>query len=124
VGFVVQMVAGQTVGLLDLTPCYRMESYVAAALLVLLAVEIAGQQVYDVLGRQPVEQDGEVVGEPAGVDVLVLAQAEKSVAKDKNPEQELATGFVQTAAAFADADPILLVIVAAAVATDWLALDW
>jgi len=31
---------------------------------------------------------------------------------------------VQTAAAFDDADPILLEAVAAAIATDWLALDW
>jgi len=44
----------QTVGLLDLTPCFRMESY-AAALLVPLAVQTAGQQVSDVLGRQLVE---------------------------------------------------------------------
>ena len=84
VGFVVQRVAGQTVGLLDLTPCFRMESY-AAALLVPLAVQTAGQQVSDVLGRQLVEQDGEALEEPAGVDVLVLPQAEKCVAKDKNP---------------------------------------
>jgi len=34
-----------------------------------------------------------------------------------------ATGSVQIAVASDDADPILLVVVAAAVATDWLALD-
>ena len=88
-GFVVQRVAGQTVGLLDLTPGFWVESYaaaaVAAALLVLLAVQTAGQQVSDVLGRQLVEQDGQVVEKPPGVDVLVLPQTEKCVAKDKDP---------------------------------------
>ena len=60
----------------------RVQSY-AAALLEPLAFQTADQQVSDVLGRQLVEQDGEVVEEPTGVDVLVLPQAEKCVAKDR-----------------------------------------
>ena len=59
-----------------------MESY-AAALLEPLAFQTADQPLYDVLGRQLVEQDEEVVEEPTGVDVLVLPQAEKCVAKDR-----------------------------------------
>ena len=59
-----------------------MESY-SAALLEPLAVQTAVQQAADVLGRQLVEQDGEVVEEPTGVDVLVLPQAEKCVVKDR-----------------------------------------
>ena len=104
----------------------QVESY-PAALLVPLAVQTAVQQAAHVLGRRLVEQEGEVVEEPTGAGVLTLTQSEKSVAKDRvmqNLEQKMATGSVQTAAVSDDADPILLAAVAAAVATDWLALDW